>query len=241
MRAERDVYDSYVTTGFGAGHDFSRADYEMYYRFFCKNYDRFLPEARDCRILDLACGAGHFLYYLGKRGYTNYLGIDISQECLEMCERMGLPAQHGDGFQYLKDKAGCFNVIVCNDLFEHLQKDRAFALADLCSKALSDAGALILKVPNAACPLVGCRTRYVDITHEMSFTDHSLRTLLLSCGFSEVTIIGPDIYVTRNPIVNLAARTLCSVATGLFRALYHLYGVKTRHVMTKNLLAVARP
>jgi hypothetical protein len=168
------------------------------------------------------------------------VGIDISQECLDVCERMALPARHGDGFEYLKGKSGSLGVIVCNDLFEHLTKERAFALAGLCRDALKDGGSLILKVPNAACPLVGCRTRYVDITHEMSFTDHSLRTLLLSSGFGEVTIVGPDIYVTRNPIVNLAARGLCSVVTGVFRMLYHLYGVKTRHVMTKNLLAVAR-
>ena len=240
MNAERHVYKSYITTGFGETHDFSLIEYEMYYRFFLRNYDRYLPHTRDARILDLACGGGHFLYYLNRRGYTNYVGLDIAEECIEICSSKGLPAQKGDGFEYLTGKKRFFDVIVCNDFFEHLPKDRGFTLAKLCLNALRGGGKLILKVPNAACPLVGCRTRYVDITHEMGFTDHSLRTLLLSSGFTKVIIVGPDIYVTRNPIVNVAARTLYYVVTALFRALYCLYGVKTKHVMTKSLLAIAQ-
>ena len=53
-------------------------------------------------------------------------------------------------------------------------------------------------------------------------------------------MLGPDIYVTRNPLLNVAARTAFRLATAWYRALYVLYGIKMRHVMTKSILAVAR-
>ena len=39
-----DVYSRYVTTGFGEVHDFSPKEYELYFRYFSRNYDRRLPQ-----------------------------------------------------------------------------------------------------------------------------------------------------------------------------------------------------
>ncbi len=241
MEPNRQVYESYVQNAFGRGHDFSAREYALHSRYFRRNYSPFLPKQRDASVRDIACGGGHFLQFLLTEGYTNFSGIDISPECIEICRRIGVRVEQADAFEYLSRKQGRFDAIVCNDFLEHLPKDRAFEFVRLCRSALDEGnGVLIMKVPNAACPLVGCRTRYIDITHEMSYTDHSLRTLLVTCGFRDVTIVGPDIYVTRNPLANCLGRMLFCAATATFRVLYYLYGVKTRHVMTKNLLAVAR-
>ena len=234
------VYDSYISRGFGEVHGFSPREYQLYFRYFSKNYDRYMPQAKDAVILDVGCGGGDFLYYLRKRGYTNCQGIDFSDECVDLCKRNSLTAQRADAFEYLSSKAGCFDAIVSNDVLEHLDKDQGFRLVELCWQALKEDGVLIIKVPNTACPVVGSRARYSDITHEMGFTDHSLRTLLLTCGFTEVHIFGPDIYVTRNPLANIAGKTLFYVVTAMFRVLYYLYGVRTRQVMTKHMIAVTR-
>lgn len=234
------VYSQYITLGFGKSYSCTPKDYELYYRYFSRNYNRYLPPAKDAQILELGCGKGHFLYYLKKRGYNNHVGIDLSPECVEHCVSRGFHAVEADAFEYLSDKSEHFDAIVANEFFEHLEKSRAFEMASLCHQALREGGVLIIKVPNMACPLVGCRGRYVDITHEMGYTHHSLRTLLLMCGFAEVDCFGPDIYVTRNPLANLAGKALFYVVTAVFRGLYYLYGVRTRTVMRMKVVAVAR-
>jgi 2-polyprenyl-3-methyl-5-hydroxy-6-metoxy-1,4-benzoquinol methylase len=237
--AER-VYRHYVRSGYGRVHSFSRSEYEMQARFFRRNYAPHLPQDREARILDIGCGPGHFLYYLQQDGYTDYLGIDSSPECLQLCRERGLNAGIADAFVHLAENAARYDAIVCNEFFEHLDKERAFELADLCRLALKDNGVLLIKVPNMACPVAACRSRYVDITHEMGYVDHSLRTMLQVCGFGEVTVVAPDIYVTRNPLANVAARLLYRLVTACFRCLYLLYGIPGRHVMTKSILAVSR-
>ena len=234
------VYERYITTGFDEVTTFSPREYELYFRYFSRNYDQYLPHDKDSAILDVACGPGHFLYYLKKRGYKNYTGIDISSECLEVCTRFELNAKKAEAFEYLSDRKGIFEAIVCNEFFEHLKKEQAFSLAELCREALKKGGVLIVKVPNTACPVVGSRARYSDITHEMGYTDHSLRTVLLAVGFQNVQVFGPDIYVTQNAVANVVGKVLFHAVTAMFRCLYILYGVKFKHVMTKNLVAVAR-
>ncbi len=235
-----DLYRKYMSTGYGEVVSWSPEEYEFQARYFSKNHGRHLPKAKDSVILDVACGVGHFLYYAQKSGYTNCTGIDISQECLDVCKRNGLPAETADAFVYLRDRKDSFDAIVSNEFFGHLKKDQAFELAGLCHGALKEGGVLIIKVPNSACPVVGARARYSDITHEMGYIDHSLRTLLSAAGFQDVEVFGPDIYVTRNPLANLIAKAMFRLVTLCFRFLYLLYGVRYRHVMTKNIIGVAR-
>ncbi len=185
-------------------------------RFFRKNYGRHLPKDRAARILDLGCGPGHFLYYLQKDGYTDYLGIDSSPECLEFCRERGLNAGLADAFVHLAENAGRYDAVVCNEFFEHLPKDRAFELARLCRLALSDGGVLLIKVPNMACPVAATRSRYEDITHETGYVDESLRTMLEVSGFGEVDVLAPDIYVSRHSTVNFAARMACRLTTAWY-------------------------
>jgi 2-polyprenyl-3-methyl-5-hydroxy-6-metoxy-1,4-benzoquinol methylase len=234
------VYAHYVETGYGRVHAFDAREYELYARFFRRNYARHLPQGRDARILDLGCGPGHFLYFLKDAGYRNYLGLDASDECIDICRQNGLNAERGDMFAHLPAHAAEYDAIVCNELFEHLPKGQAFALADLCRGALRPGGTLLVKVPNMACPVGSSRSRYVDITHETGYTDHSLRTLLETCGLANCRVLGPDIYVTRNPLANLAGRLFFRATACWFRVLELGYGIKTPHVMTKSILAVAR-
>jgi 2-polyprenyl-3-methyl-5-hydroxy-6-metoxy-1,4-benzoquinol methylase len=232
------VYDHYVSTGYGRIHRFSRTEYDLYARFFHRNYSPHLPESRDARILDLGCGPGHFLYFLREAGYRNYLGVDASKECVEICRDMNLEADQADIQEYLQGQSGDCAVIVCNELFEHLDKVQAFELADLCRTALAPAGALLVKVPNMACPVGANRSRYADVTHETGYTDHSLKTLLQVCGFASVSVYGPDIYVTRSVCANVAGRLAFRIASVWFRALELLYGIETPHLMTKSVLAI---
>lgn len=233
------VYDRYMSTGFAQVHDLSRDEYRQYERYYRRNYGPHLPDDPKAPILDVGCGPGHFLHYLKQRGCENYLGIDQSPECVDACRAVGLPAHRADAFDYLVTAPGAFAAVTCSDLLEHLEPDRGVDLLKRCRRALSPDGVLLVKVPNMACPVAPCRTRYVDLTHAAGYTDHSLRTALQVAGFDRVTIHEVDVYVTSNPLANLAGRLGYRISCGAFRLLELLYGVRQPHLMSKSILAVA--
>lgn len=80
VKEKEQIYDKYITTHFGTIHEKEAGEFETYYKYFKKNYLKHLPESKESKILDIGCGMGHFLYFLEKEGYKNYLGIDISKE-----------------------------------------------------------------------------------------------------------------------------------------------------------------
>ncbi len=239
-RSTDDIFRRYMDTGFGDIHPCTPEEYEAYARYYARNWNPILPPPPGAAILDLGCGAGHFLYYLRKRGYANSRGVDLSRQCVDVCLRQALNAEQADAFEFLQNQRAAFDAIVANDLMEHLTREDCFRLAALCRQALRDRAPLVIKVPNAACPVGGARARYCDVTHETAFTAHSLRTLLVASGFSDVSFVAPDIYATSNPVANLGGKVLFAVATAVFRLLYYLYGIRRSGPLTKDLIAVAR-
>ena len=122
MDSNEKLYVNYVTNQLSQVH---KDDYPLMARYFRKNYMRFLTHA-DERILDVGCGMGHFLYFLKNSGFADVTAIDLSQECIEHCRRMELlPAQKLHRVEmdiFLGEKRECFDVIVLNDVMEHLPK-----------------------------------------------------------------------------------------------------------------------
>src|SRR3989442_10586296 len=70
------LFEGYERSIFSTGNTFSAQEYEMMSEFYSSNYAPYLPDKKDARILDVGCGAGHFLYFLKARGYTAMTGID---------------------------------------------------------------------------------------------------------------------------------------------------------------------
>lgn len=195
MRA--DIYDKYISTRFGYIHktDQIEREYKIYYRYFKKNYLKHLPKDKDARILDVGCGLGHFLYFLESEGYKNYLGIDISGECVSFCKNRGFNVALYDAKAFFKQSNDSFDVIVMNDILEHLEKKEGIRLLTLARERLNENGKLILKVPNASNPIVGLSCRYADLSHEIAFTETSLRQMLRLCGYTNILIYPSDIYI----------------------------------------------
>lgn len=204
------------------------------------DYADFLPEDRHAAILDVGCGMGHFLQYLRKKGYENVVGIDISPDQVAFCRSNNLAKVElvADVFDYLETHAEGFDLIAMSDVIEHFTKDEIVRLLFAAKKALTLRGRLLIRAPNIAgiCGLYG---RYNDFTHEIAFSEQSLKQVLLATGFHNIIVRGNRIAFAFRPkrLLFILARRAWFL---LLRALYTIeLGSDRPIVYAKNLVASA--
>jgi homoserine O-acetyltransferase len=66
------------------------------------DYDRIIDLIpRGSRVLDLGCGHGELLYRLKKRGFEKLTGVELDEEAIVSCSRLGLDVLHLDLNQHL--------------------------------------------------------------------------------------------------------------------------------------------
>ena len=155
-----------------------------------RGYERFLPQNRGARILEIGCGVGYFLHFLKLNRYLNSQGIDLSPQMIGVCKAnlSNVQAEVADAFPYLRSHEGSFDAIVANDVLEHIPKDRMIDLIRGVYKALTVNGRFLVKVPNLGNPFA-IRLRYTDFTHEVGFTEHSLWQVLWLGGFRTINVL----------------------------------------------------
>ncbi len=147
-----------------------------------------LPDDRDSRCLDIACGAGMFLHYLKERGYRNITGVDISAEQVALAKQVCGTVFECDANEFLADGKK-FDLITILSFIEHLTRDEAMDFLDNVHRALSPGGRVILVTPNADSPFAS-HMRYGDLTHEVIYKRSSLSSLLSACGFVNCRAFG---------------------------------------------------
>jgi len=234
------IYKKFVSTLFKEIHPATGAEFELYRRYFRKNYQKFMPKDKNAPILDIGCGMGHFLYFLQQEGHTNILGIDVSGECVDFCKSKAFNVIKADIFEFLESNKQKFECIIMNDILEHLKKEEIVKVLDLIRANLKEGGTFVCKVPNSSNPITGSRTRYKDFTHEVGFTEESLRQILMILGFKQVKIYPQDIYVLKNPVVNILAKIFVFLLHKMFRFMFLIQGAETTRIFTKSIIGVAR-
>lgn len=235
----RQAYAHYLSTHFGG--DIREGDESFYLqeRYFRRNYLPHLPARKDARIVDLGCGLGHFLFFLRRAGYTNVLGVDVGRECITFCQDRLFPVVEEEICDYLERFTEPVDAFILNDVLEHQTKDLLWRMLTLIRARLVPGGVLLVKVPNVAHPLLGTDSRYLDITHEVGFNENSLEQALLMAGFTSVRVFGPDIYVTKNALVNALARGVAKLLDKLYSLVFRFYGRTETTIFRKNIVAVA--
>jgi 2-polyprenyl-3-methyl-5-hydroxy-6-metoxy-1,4-benzoquinol methylase len=179
------------------------ADYTIQYAFFHDDspehresltqthrawLSRAMPAHTNLSVLDIGCGWGFTLSALQEMGYHDVRGIDLDDGQVQRCNAHGLRAERvSDSHSYLASHIEAFDVVVMFDLLEHVAQDRQISLLQAVYESLRPGGRAILTVPNASHPLA-MRWRYIDHTHVCSFTEHSLRFVLLNAKFERVWI-----------------------------------------------------
>ena len=234
------VYDSYMSNGFGDAHSLNR-EFELNRRYFKKNYLRYLPSDKNAKILELGCGMGQFYFFCQSEGYTNYEAIDASKENIAFIkEKLGQDARVsvGDILEFLRTADGKYDVVILNDVIEHLTKPEIFELLDGVHALLSEQGVFLIKTPNMANPYVNTAGRYIDITHEIGFTETSMRQVLRATGYHDIQVVGTDVYVL-NPIISVLAKLVSKILNFFLFVFSALYGRTSIRVFEKDILAIA--
>lgn len=239
MDNERKQYfDEYMDSIFASSVKLTPEEFEHGAAEYGSMYGRFMPVQRDAVILDAGSGAGHFLYFLKKQNYTNFIGIDMSPQQVDFCKKnISEKVVLADAFDYLKGKTDTFDLISLNDVLEHIPKEKVIPLLSLLREGLKVGGKLILKTPNLG-NFFSLYARYKDFTHEVGFTERSLRQVLWLAGFREITVFGPDAPRARN----LKGRLQGALTAFIRFALYKLFWYQdyvAPEIMTPLLAASA--
>lgn len=235
----KEAYAHYLSTHFGGGGRQEEKSFLLQEKYFHKNYQPFLPKDKTARIVDLGTGLGHFLFFLQRAGYTNILGVDVGNEVIEFCRRRNFPVVEDEIIHYLQSHNEPVDAFVLSDVMEHQQKDQMWQILELIKKRLTPGGVVLIKVPNMGNPLLGNDSRWLDITHEVGFNENSMRQVLFMAGYTNVKVIGPDIYVTNNPVLNIAGRIITGILDKLFFLIFLIYGRTETSIFSKNILAAA--
>lgn len=100
-------------------------------------FGRFLPENKYAEIIDLGCGNGGFVYWLQQEGFKNVMGIDISEEQVAEAEKLGIKNIYlVDLREFLRNKAGVYDLIFARDILEHFTKEENVKIVELIYKSL---------------------------------------------------------------------------------------------------------
>jgi len=151
-------------------------------------FGKLLPKDKNIKILDLGCGNGGFIYWLNKKGFELTAGIDISEEQVDQARKLGIKnISQGDAKEFLKNRNNEYDLIFARDFLEHFSKEEILELTDLINNSLKNNGVLIAQIPNAENLFWG-RLRHGDFTHDISFTQQSIKQLLKVSRFDKVSV-----------------------------------------------------
>ncbi|HEX5731474.1 MAG TPA: class I SAM-dependent methyltransferase [Blastocatellia bacterium] len=138
-------------------------------------------------ILDIGCGAGHFLKVAIDRGWGAY-GTEISWTAFEQLSSLGIKSFYGE-LQSAGYRDGFFDVVYCSEVLEHLLDPVAVLRESF--RILRAGGLLYLTTPNynsLSRRLIGYEWRIFGKEHICYFTPRVLRRALGEVGFSKIKI-----------------------------------------------------
>jgi cyclopropane fatty-acyl-phospholipid synthase-like methyltransferase len=231
------LFSEYFKSIYSQSNTFSAEEYENSYNHYGLNFGKYLPATMDARILEIGCGGGHFLYYLKKKGYTNFLGIDLSDEAVDLCrERITAYVEKADAFSFLMNQENLYDAICSSDVIEHIQKEKILVFLTLVYKALKPSGVLLLRLPNMSNPFA-LNGRYRDFTHECGYTEKSIFQVLYLSGFRIINI-KPDQFYGKS-IKFYISEIITNLLFAVMKKLFWYQGFTAPEILSSRMVVVA--
>lgn len=231
-------FRNYFESIYRQSNTFTQKEYEKSASIFDLDFGNFLPLDKSSKILDIGCGAGHFLNFLKDKEYTNYFGIDISQSQIEFCKNFITSCcKTADAFEFLKNKKNVYSIISAYDVLEHIPKKIVIKFLETIYSALTAEGSLFLKLPNMSNPFA-LNNRYRDFTHECGFTETSIYQVLYLSGFSKIIIKSPKI--SFKPVENIISKLILSLLYSLIKKLFWYQGFVAPKILSSRLVVIAK-
>ena len=141
----------------------------------------FIP-AKDNRIFEFGCGAGHLLKILQERGFRNAEGSDPSPACARAAQAMGVHVASGTVFNPSLP-AEAYDLLILMGVMEHIRDlDRA---VDQFHQILKNRGRVYLEVPDASRlePSLDAPFQELSVEHINFLSPQSLSNLMQARGF----------------------------------------------------------
>lgn len=231
------IYRNYFEAIYSTSNSFTKKEYEKSAGIFDLDFGNFLTAKTTAEILDIGCGTGHFLNFLMTKGYTNYVGIDISQSQIDYCKKYISPrCRTADVFEYLRNKKNVYSIISANDVLEHIPKKKVITFLEMIYSALKPEAALFLKLPNMSNPFA-LNNRYRDFTHEGGFTEKSIFQVLYLAGFRKI-IIKPS-QISLKSIKNILSKPILSILYFLLKKMFWYQGFEAPTILSSRLVVIA--
>jgi SAM-dependent methyltransferase len=228
---DKELYKNYLNTG-----QVSRVGSISKKTPYCEYlFDAFFNEVKKNElIVDLACGFGEMVYYLENKEFTNIIGIEISQELVELSKQLGVKnVFEGDIFDYLKTvQDESIKVVIMKDIIEHIEINDLGELMKLIKKKLCKNGFVIGHAPNGS-GIFGMLIKYNDLTHKTAYTQKSLEQLGRICGYKNITVY-EDKPLTKG-IKGIFRKLAWVLFTAPFRLLYYVESGKKGIILSQNI------
>jgi 2-polyprenyl-3-methyl-5-hydroxy-6-metoxy-1,4-benzoquinol methylase len=144
-----------------------------------------LPANKDARILDFGCGWGKQLLSLWCAGFTNLEGVELVSAQARLTQEGvagRFPVHHADGQVFLQNRYRAYDLVILNDVIEHVPTSQTVSLLACIQRALVPGGRIVVRTPNMSTLLAGY-SRYMDVTHLTGFTEISILQVLEQAEF----------------------------------------------------------
>ena len=235
MNWQERLYQGYVTTGQAST---PTVPSDLSNPMHLQVIERHLPKSKGIKVLDLACGNGRLVHNLKASGYANVLGVDFSQQQVDVAHQWGISeVRCQDVLAFLRaEPDASWEVVFAMDFLEHLAKPDLLDLVDDVRRVLVPGGMFVVQVPNGG-GLFGGAVLHGDMTHVQAFTDKSMRQLMKCCGFSSICCheVKPVVHGAKSLVrralweaIALPLRLLSMAETGV-----------RGQILSQNLLAIA--